>query len=60
MDRTLALLQNADPADPAPDSPELNQLEGKNLNTGVNLVSLPVAAAVGLNHAVVLSPSLPV
>ncbi|XP_029968608.1 signal transducing adapter molecule 2 isoform X1 [Salarias fasciatus] len=28
MDRTLALLQNADPADPAPDSPELVQLEG--------------------------------
>lgn len=28
MDRTLALLQNADPADPAPDSPELLQLEG--------------------------------
>uniref|UniRef100_A0AAQ5ZNT5 Signal transducing adaptor molecule (SH3 domain and ITAM motif) 2 n=1 Tax=Amphiprion ocellaris TaxID=80972 RepID=A0AAQ5ZNT5_AMPOC len=28
MDRTLALLQNADPADPSPDSPELIQLEG--------------------------------
>ncbi|XP_054471038.1 signal transducing adapter molecule 2 [Anoplopoma fimbria] len=28
MDRTLALLQNADPADPAPDSAELIQLEG--------------------------------
>ncbi|XP_037645793.1 signal transducing adapter molecule 2 isoform X1 [Sebastes umbrosus] len=28
MDRTLALLQNADPADPAPDSAELLQLEG--------------------------------
>ncbi|GLD71501.1 signal transducing adapter molecule 2 [Lates japonicus] len=28
MDKTLALLQNADPADPAPDSPELIQLEG--------------------------------
>ncbi|XP_045909389.1 signal transducing adapter molecule 2 isoform X1 [Micropterus dolomieu] len=28
MDRTLALLQNADPADPAPDSLELIQLEG--------------------------------
>ncbi|XP_022596707.1 signal transducing adapter molecule 2 isoform X1 [Seriola dumerili] len=28
MDRTLALLQNADPADPAPDSLELLQLEG--------------------------------
>ncbi|KAM6934252.1 signal transducing adapter molecule 2 [Xenentodon cancila] len=27
MDRTLALLQNADPADPTPDSPELIQLE---------------------------------
>ncbi|KAJ0070025.1 hypothetical protein NL108_000275, partial [Boleophthalmus pectinirostris] len=28
MDRTLALLQNADPADPSPDSTELLQLEG--------------------------------
>ncbi|KAM9342940.1 signal transducing adapter molecule 2 [Pholidichthys leucotaenia] len=28
MDRTLALLQNADPADPSPDSSELLQLEG--------------------------------
>ncbi|KAK9537186.1 hypothetical protein VZT92_004822 [Zoarces viviparus] len=28
MDRTLALLQNADPADPVPDSAELIQLEG--------------------------------
>ncbi|TNN44305.1 Signal transducing adapter molecule 2 [Liparis tanakae] len=28
MDRTLALLQNADPADPAPDPQELIQLEG--------------------------------
>ncbi|XP_072253590.1 signal transducing adapter molecule 2 [Leuresthes tenuis] len=28
MDRTLALLQNADPADPNPDSQELIQLEG--------------------------------
>uniref|UniRef100_A0A8D3C3R0 Signal transducing adaptor molecule (SH3 domain and ITAM motif) 2 n=1 Tax=Scophthalmus maximus TaxID=52904 RepID=A0A8D3C3R0_SCOMX len=28
MDRTLALLRNADPADPAPDSSELIQLEG--------------------------------
>ncbi|XP_028248749.1 signal transducing adapter molecule 2 [Parambassis ranga] len=27
MDRTLAVLQNADPADPSPDSPELIQLE---------------------------------
>lgn len=59
MDRTLALLQNADPADPAPDSAELNQLEGKNLNTGVNLVSLPVTAAVGPNHVLFcLPPSL--
>lgn len=28
MDRTLALLQNADPANPAPDPQELIQLEG--------------------------------
>ncbi|XP_069011091.1 signal transducing adapter molecule 2 [Embiotoca jacksoni] len=28
MDRTLSLLQNADPADPVPDSAELIQLEG--------------------------------
>ncbi|XP_071394936.1 signal transducing adapter molecule 2 isoform X1 [Centroberyx affinis] len=28
MDKTLALLQNTDPADAAPDSPELVQLEG--------------------------------
>ncbi|KAJ0005986.1 hypothetical protein NQD34_015880 [Periophthalmus magnuspinnatus] len=28
MDRTLALLQNVDPADPSPDSTELLQLEG--------------------------------
>ncbi|XP_068185938.1 signal transducing adapter molecule 2 isoform X2 [Antennarius striatus] len=28
MDRTLTLLQNADPADSSPDSPELVQLEG--------------------------------
>lgn len=42
MDRTLALLQNADPADPAPDSQELIQLEGINLNAGVNLVSPPL------------------
>lgn len=40
MDRTLALLQNADPADPAPDSLELIQLEGINLKAGVNLVAL--------------------
>lgn len=30
MDRTLALLRNADPATLAPDAPELIQLEGKN------------------------------
>lgn len=42
MDRTLALLQNADPADPAPDSQELIQLEGIKLNAGVNLVSPPL------------------
>lgn len=29
MDRTLALLQNADPATLDPDAPELIQLEGK-------------------------------
>lgn len=51
MDRTLALLQNADPADPAPDSPELLQLEGINLNAGVNLVTLPVTTAVSLSYA---------
>ncbi|KAF3694573.1 Signal transducing adapter molecule 2 [Channa argus] len=28
MDKALALLQNVDPADPAPDSPDLIQLEG--------------------------------
>lgn len=48
MDRTLALLQNADPADPAPDSPELIQLEGININAGVNVVALPVTTAVSL------------
>lgn len=36
MDRTLALLQNADPADPAPDSTELLQLEGRDIAAGVN------------------------
>lgn len=40
MDRTLALLQNADPADLIPDSSELLQLEGTSLNTAVNPVSL--------------------
>lgn len=38
MDRTLALLQNADPADPAPDSAELIQLEGTELNDEVDLL----------------------
>lgn len=33
MDRTLVLLQNADPADVIPDSSELIQLEGTNCNT---------------------------
>lgn len=42
MDRTLALLQNADPADSAPDSPELVQLEGIKFNAGVNLITLAV------------------
>lgn len=32
MDRTLALLQNADPADVIPDSSELIQLEGTDRN----------------------------
>lgn len=40
MDRTLALLQNADPADPGPDSAELLQLEGTNLNAAVSPVSV--------------------
>lgn len=40
MDRTLALLQNADPADPVPDSAELLQLEGTNLNAAVSPVSV--------------------
>lgn len=53
MDRTLALLQNADPADPAPDSLELLQLEGINLNAGVNSTALQVTAAVGLSYSVV-------
>lgn len=52
MDRTLALLQNADPADPAPDSTELIQLEGINLNAGVNLLTLLVTTAVSLSYAV--------
>lgn len=33
MDRTLALLQNADPADGTPDSSELIQLEGSTRNS---------------------------
>lgn len=53
MDRTLAMLQNADPADPSPDSPELIQLEGININAGVNLVALPMTTAVGLSYTVV-------
>lgn len=40
MDRTLALLQNADPADPTPDSAELTQLEGINLNCPTVSISL--------------------
>lgn len=40
MDRTLVLLQNADPADPTPDSAELTQLEGMNLNCHTVSVSL--------------------
>lgn len=39
MDRTLALLQNADPADVIPDSSELIHLEGTNRNT-VNPVTV--------------------
>lgn len=40
MDRTLALLQNADPADRIPDSLELLQLEGTNLSAAVDPVSV--------------------
>lgn len=36
MDRTLALLQNVDPADATPDSAELIQLEGMHLNAAVD------------------------
>lgn len=53
MDRTLALLQNADPADPAPESPELIQLEGINFNATVNPVSLSVTAALSLSYSIV-------
>lgn len=45
MDSTLALLQNADPADPAPDSPEMVQLEGKNFNADLNQLALSVTTA---------------
>lgn len=48
MDRTLALLQNADPADPAPDSAELFQLEGINQTTVDNRLIPSVVAAVSL------------
>lgn len=47
MDRTQALLQNADPADPAPDSQELIQLEGMSHRAGVNVAALPVSATGG-------------
>lgn len=40
MDRTLTLLQIADPADLIPDSAELLQLEGTGLNTAVCSVSV--------------------
>lgn len=53
MDRTLALLQNADPADPTPDSAALIQLEGMNINAVVNLVALPVTAAASLIYTLV-------
>lgn len=59
MDRTLALLQNADPADPAPDSAELLQLEGINLNAGGNPVtpSVTTAASLLFSHCVLSFPS---
>lgn len=53
MDRTLALLQNADPADPTPDSPALIQLEGMNINAVVNLVASLVTAAANLMYTLV-------
>lgn len=49
MDRTLALLQNADPATQAPDAPELIQLEGKKKkktpNEDASLVSKSTAVS---------------
>ena len=54
MDRTLALLQNADPSDATPDSPELNQLEGINFSATVNSVTLLVTAAFNLSYSVFL------
>lgn len=51
MDRTLALLQNTDPADSTPDSLELIHLEGKNFNATLNLVKLSLSAAVSVSRA---------
>lgn len=58
MDRTLALLQNADPADPVPDSVELLQLEGTNLSAAVSPVSVGDAVFLVFYKSFFMSRSL--
>lgn len=58
MDRTLALLQNADPADPVPDSVELLQLEGTNLSAAVSPVSVGDAVFLVFFKSFFMSRSL--
>lgn len=48
MDRTLALLQNADPADPIPDSSELLQLEGTDPKAAIDPVTVAGLLTVGI------------